>query len=432
MRTEVVSGISEETGNEKLRIRSRRAFIADSALEYFLSILVGGSFLATFTKHFGISDSIAGIIASTTTFTATFQLLSSSIRIKSSKLMVIIFGLVRSLILVGMYILPALGKNINNKAAIFVFAIVLSSVINDLSQPRKNRWMISLVNEKERGRFTANNSIFSLVTGMVFTYAMSAVNDHFKAIGRSEIAFVINGTVILTIAILQIICMLSSTDLKSDRRTEKSAFFKNIKTLLCDKNFMLITAMFTLTTVGTAISTSFFGTYYIGELGLSLRFISVSSIAATFARILASRFLGKYADRNSFARAVRIGSGFGVAAFAFGAIMVPANGAVMRTLFIVFEAVASASFVCSKVNMVYASVPEELRVDALAFSSCTGGILSFLSTLAISPLVEFIQRRGNMLFGIGIYAQQVTSIISIVFMAASLIIASYIIKKTEE
>jgi hypothetical protein len=82
--------------------------------------------------------------------------------------------------------------------------------------------------------------------------------------------------------------------------------------------------------------------------------------------------------------------------------------------------------------MVYASVPEELRVDALAFSSCTGGILSFLSTLAISPLVEFIQRRGNMLFGIGIYAQQVTSIISIVFMAASLIIASYIIKKTEE
>lgn len=44
--------------------RSRLMYIFEAALEYLISILVTGSFLATITKELGISDSLTGILSS--------------------------------------------------------------------------------------------------------------------------------------------------------------------------------------------------------------------------------------------------------------------------------------------------------------------------------------------------------------------------------
>ena len=52
---------------------------------------------------------------------------------------------------------------------------------------------------------------------------------------------------------------------------------------------------------------------------------------------------------------------------------------------------------------------------------------SYLATLAISPLVTLIQRNGNQVLGIPLYAQQVTSLISILFIVLSILYVRFAI-----
>jgi hydrogenase/urease accessory protein HupE len=44
--------------------RSQTLYIIEAALEYFIAIMVSGSFLATLTGALGIPDSITGILSS--------------------------------------------------------------------------------------------------------------------------------------------------------------------------------------------------------------------------------------------------------------------------------------------------------------------------------------------------------------------------------
>ncbi len=50
--------------NEVQRKNSRILYIIQAALEYFISILMTGSYLAALTSHLGMSDSLTGIISS--------------------------------------------------------------------------------------------------------------------------------------------------------------------------------------------------------------------------------------------------------------------------------------------------------------------------------------------------------------------------------
>ena len=47
-----------------VRRRNRLAYIAEAGLEYFISLLVTGAFLAALLKHIGFSDAASGIVTS--------------------------------------------------------------------------------------------------------------------------------------------------------------------------------------------------------------------------------------------------------------------------------------------------------------------------------------------------------------------------------
>ena len=58
-------------------------YIFEAALEYLISILVTGSFLATITKELGVSDGLTGILSSVISLGCLFQLLSLSVEQKN-------------------------------------------------------------------------------------------------------------------------------------------------------------------------------------------------------------------------------------------------------------------------------------------------------------------------------------------------------------
>ena len=61
---------------EALLKRGRTMYVFEALVEYLISLLMTGSFLATVTKSLDFSDSLTGIISSVIALGCTFQLLS--------------------------------------------------------------------------------------------------------------------------------------------------------------------------------------------------------------------------------------------------------------------------------------------------------------------------------------------------------------------
>ena len=69
------------------------------------------------------------------------------------------------------------------------------------------------------------------------------------------------------------------------------------------------------------------------------------------------------------------------------------------------------------------------KTGAVALVNTFSGFAGFFTTLALSPLVAYIQNNGNMIFGISIQAQQLLSVFSLVFTIVILIYLFTVISK---
>ena len=104
----------------KIISRSRFMYILEAALEYFISILVAGSYLATLTSYLGFSDSLTGIISSFISLGCMFQLFSVFLNRKRVKRIVTLLSIVNQLLFMLLYIIPVTGGTRPVKTILFI------------------------------------------------------------------------------------------------------------------------------------------------------------------------------------------------------------------------------------------------------------------------------------------------------------------------
>ena len=95
--------------------RGRLMYIFQAALEYLVSILVTGSFLATLTKELGFSDSLTGILSSVISLGCFFQLFSLTINKRRSKGLVIALSLTNQIMFMLLFVVPLTNFKSNIK-----------------------------------------------------------------------------------------------------------------------------------------------------------------------------------------------------------------------------------------------------------------------------------------------------------------------------
>ena len=115
-------------------------------------------------------------------------------------------------------------------------------------------------------------------------------------------------------------------------------------------------------------------------------------------------------------------------ALAIYSFVVPSNGALFSVLYCALNAIAMAGINSAQINLIYDYVETEQRMSALALSHAISGIVGFLCTLAVSPLVSFIQQNGNRVFGIPMYAQQLLSAVGAIGIVGILIYITVFLK----
>ena len=101
---------------------------------------------------------------------------------------------------------------------------------------------LSLVDDSNRGTFTANKEIVSLVCGMLFSFLMGAVIDRFAETGKIRTAFILSAAVIFLLMLLHTLTMIFTAE-KETPDSESGSFLTEVNDLVKNKNILKITKL---------------------------------------------------------------------------------------------------------------------------------------------------------------------------------------------
>ena len=416
--------------NDKALKRGRTMYVMEAALEYFISIMVAGSFLATLTSELGFSDSLTGILSSIISLGCLFQLLSIFIRCQRVKGLVVFLSIFNQILFMLLYVIPIVNIGKTAKTVIFVILIFSAYFIYNLAHPKKINWLMSLVDDSKRGSFTATKEIISLISGIIFSFAMGAVIDYFSEIGKIKEGFIVSAVTIFVLMTLHSLTMIFAVE-RNDHRPAEKNFMRALRDLVKNRNVMRVTILFILYYASTYVSTPFYGTYQINELGMGLTFVSAIVMCGSISRATISRFWGKYADKNSFTKMIRNCLVFLALSQLCVIFAVPETGKVAFVLYYILHGVALGGINSALINLIFDYVPTEQRSDSLAITQAAAGLTGFLTTLFVSPLVTLIQKNGNRIFGLPLYAQQFVTVIALIFTVTAIVYTTFAFNKKQ-
>lgn len=411
---------------------SRILYIIEAALEYFISILITGAYLAKITSSLGISDSLTGILTSFVSLGCGFQLFSIFfVRQSKVKRKIVIFHSINQLFFVLIYLVPFINLSKEIKIGLFIVFLLFGHIINNVINSPKINWYMSLVDNNKRGRFTANKEMVSLMGGMIFTFIMGSVIDYFEDMNNITGSFIVLGISVFILMILHSLTLIFSKEQEVENN-EKASTKETLLKLIKDKKLFKIILIPILWNIVNYVAIPFYGSYQIKELGFTMKYVSILSIIYAITRTLFSGPLGKYADKYSFTKMLNICFAVMLIAYSINIFTVPENGKILYTIYYVLYAIGMAGINSSTINLIYDYVSEENRVGALAISGSLSGFAGFFITLLVSPLVEYIQNNNNIFLGINVYAQQVVSFFAVIILVSLIIYLNVIVKKIEK
>ncbi len=411
------------------RAHTHLLYIPESALEYFVSLMVSGAFLAKVASQVGLSDSAVGLLTSFVSLGCGFQLVALFLRNRTPvKGWVIALHTVNQLSFAVAWLIPLLPLPSGVKQLIFILLLLLGNILNNVVNPAKINWYMSFVPNKERGVFTANKEIVSLLSGMVVSYVLGVVYDFFEGRGQHQYALIFGGIALVFFALSHTFILSLSAE-KPQKNQEKPSLRALFSDRTLSKPLFAVIGFNILWTVSLYVTTSFYGTWQVKELGFSMTFVSLLSVVYALVRAAFSRRLGRFADRRSFASMLNVCLVLCGAAFFLNIFTVPANGKILYSLHYILFAVASAGLSSSPINLMYDYIPASLRTEGLALSQSIAGLSGFLATWLSGFFVDWVQATPGGLFGLGISAQQCLSGLGAVLMGVSMIYLNTVIRR---
>ena len=409
---------------------SRLMYMVEALFEYFISILTTGVYLAKVTTTIGISDSMTAILSSIGSLSGVFQIISIYLAHKTPvKRWVVPMQLITTLMFASLYMIPLIKLDIN-VSLIFFIIMVSANALQSIASPIKVNWFMSLVPSHERGMYRSKLTIMSVVGGTLFSLFASAVIAYFEEHGSENSVFIVLTVMTFILVILHIIPLLVAKE-KYEVRDRSESPLKSVVSLFKNRNYRTLVVIFTLYSISSGITTPFLNTYQLNELGFSLSFIAAINVIVNVVWILLLVIFGVVSYKHSHNSIMTLGYISSILAYVFVVISTPENGAVTFTLYKIILLIYNASNSVSHTNMIFEMTPPEDRTSAVAIATICSGVCSFLSTLAVTPLVNYIQKNGFSIFGINVYAQQLLAAISALIVVAVAILLITVGKKKD-
>ncbi|MBQ3015530.1 MAG: MFS transporter [Clostridia bacterium] len=410
--------------NRDIYKRSRLFYIFEAAVEYFLATFVAGTYLAKMTTTIGMSDSLTGIISAFVSLGFGFQIFALLLAQKKPiKPLIIVLNLLTQLAFSFLYVIPIikLGKTV--KIVIFICLFLLGEIVKNVIYSPKMAWEMGIVDDRKRGIFTAKKEMFSLISGIVVSVSMGSLIDYLEAAGNYRGVFILGAITMFVLTAIHTTLLLLIKE--KPEEVSREPIGQLIKSSVTDKKLLILIPLFVFWNIATYSTTPFYGTYQISDLGMNMTTVTVIAAVGSVVRAAVSTPMGKLADKYSFVNSLNLC--FGITLVAHAANMFA--GVAFYTVYAVLHAASMAGINSGIVNLVYDFVPRKNRTSALAVKNTVVGFAGFFTTLAFSPLVEYVQKNGNkFLFFDHIYAQQILSAFSVIMIIVCLVYLNLVVK----
>jgi len=405
-------------------VRSRKAYVVQCTVEYFVSILVADVFLAKLLSSLGISDSLVGIIASFITLAFVIQLFTLQlVKVKvSAKKLVMTLDTASIFFFMFMYLIPFVPAGKTVKTVLMVVSILFAYICKYLNLNICFRWANGYVAPDKRASFSAGKEMVSLLSGMVFTAIVGYIVDKFEMNNNLSGGFLFISLVILVLNICNFISFaLIKKDSVEEKNLETSEPVREVlhKTL-GNKNFRRVIMLTVLFDIARYFSGGFMGIYKSKDLMMSVFLVQVINITANLMRFLISKPMGRYSDKKSFAKGFELALWIEAIAF-FICIFTTKSTWYLIIIYTILRACATAGTNANSYNIVYSYVDSKYIVQAMAIKNCIGGLFGFGASVLGGMILDYVQKNGNSLFGLNVYGQQVLTAISFVVIVISII-----------
>ena len=404
---------------------SRRAYSLECMFEHFVALLVTDAFIAKLLKYFGTSDALCGIISSFISLSFLFQIFSVLImgRIRHTKRTAIIFHTAAQFLFSCLYLIPFLPIGNGSRRAVFIVCILCAYFGNYFVTNLIYKWGNSFVDPHKRASFSSVKEMVSLFAGMIVSLGLGYAIDKLDESGDLSRGFLLSSICMFLFCAGDFVCLLFiKKDSGEEEKKEMPKLSEIMKNTLGNKNYVHTVVLKCLWWGAVYTTIGFLGTYKQEELFYTLGQIQIINIIGYAGRFALSRLFGRFSDRHGFVRGIQLALIIAAAGFAANVFTAPGT----RWLIIVFVLLYNISMAGTYQNMInisYAFVDVKYFVQAAALKDCIAGVFGFLCALASGRLMSAIQARGNMLFGVTVYAQQVQSVLSLLFVIAALIYA---------
>ena len=414
--------------------RSRAAYVAQSTFEYFIMLVVADAFLAKLLTSLGVSDAMAGIIASFVSLVFVVQIFSILL-VKGrmgSKSLSMIFETLSQLCFASIYFIPFLPVSREAKHVFVILAILLAYVMKYLVYSILFKWGNSFVENSHRGRFSAVREMVSLLSGIIFTLAVSRVFDSYEASGNLEGGFLFIAIVILVCTLGSLIGMLMmKPESIPEEQSVKKSLSDVMQNTLGNPHFRRLLVFAVLWECAKYFTVGFLGVYKTKELVMTVFLVQIVNVVANGFRLAFSVPFGKYSDKTSFAKGLELGLVLVAAAFLFCMLTTPKTWFFI-ILYTVLYNVSTAGTNQNSFNIMYSTVSNEYIVQAMAIRNCVGGICGFGAALLGGRILSAVQANGNRFLGIQLYGQQLLAGISLLLTVVAMIYMHFAIVRPDE
>ncbi len=393
--------------------------IIEATLEYFIHICVTTTCLTAILDEMGVATSLQGVIGAITSLACSVQLLAvfGMKRNRSCKRWVCILNLINQLLFAVLYCVPSIQATPTMRVAIFIGLLLLAYGCQHFLTPARVNWQMSLVDDNHRGTFTAHKEIVSLIGGMAVSQGAGILLDHFKEKGDMQSCFVIFGVTITVLSLLHLAVMLSTEEPACEQSTHTRTFREILGVVFGNKNLRRV-VIFDVLYVCSTVSLHFYSIYLVRTFGLPYTYITTVAIVHALFRASVSHFLGRLADKKSWAYMLRVC--MSVLAVGFVVFMICTKEIVvyLYPVFSLCYAFSLGGTNAGRTNLCLDYAKKEDRRYILGIQHAISGVCGFLVTLLASVLVERIEQNGNVFLGISLYPQQLLFGISAVAMLA--------------
>ena len=468
--------------NEEDYERSRRFYIVGDSAAQTIAQLAGGTFLVSLLLWAGFSDAETGVVTSTASLAAIFQLFTMQRinRLKKRKLFVC-FCVLQKLLLAFLFFLPLTGATDRLQQGLLFGGYFLAQVWSQIGTPATQDWIASLVPIEKRGSYFSRKDAVAVFVTVTLMLVMGFVMDLCSG-PEQLLGFLINGSLILFLALMNFGAFSRMKEprtgemtpdgreihrLRSGRGSREALSFRgkaqsaagnrpsraedgtsdaeikkkirkpcgSPKAEVCaafgDRDFRMafLTNLLWLTAFYTA--SPFNTSYQLGELSLSFTFLMVVGFLGNLARIAVTPAVGRLGDRYGMACIYKYSLIGILLNFASYAVAVPSNALVMTVFSSIFSALGWSFAGIGLFGIQLELIREEKRTIQLSIISALGGIYGFLVSFLAGRLLTFLQEVRPCIFGMQLYAQQVTNALGVCFLTMLILYLKFRVQKRE-